>query len=273
MTSALGSLRCSESRTKPATSPSFLPPLLRTLANVIVVDNGSTDGTPEIAARVAEEMGAADRLDVLSYPFQVSRCGPEHLQTPADSVHSLTYFYNWAFSHVGTTYSLKWDGDMLLTEEGEQAFTDLAWQLEGMSRRVYMMRIPLYVESSTKAYADASMRAFETWGWPNRQGFQFGKGFEWEVIEFPTDLSPHRLPDGVCFEIKWLDVDEFSNWSHRAFDSGRVTRKQREWLVFNRLQKEGGPDGVFTIESSGEHVIEAVRRLTVPDWDRLRQTA
>ena len=136
-----------------------------------------------------------------------------------------------------------------------------------------MMRIPLYVESSTKAYVDASMRAFETWGWPNRQGFQFGKGFEWEVIEFPIDLSPHRLPDGVCFEIKWLDVDEFSNWSHREFDSGRVTRKQREWLVFNRLQKEGGPDGVFTIESSGEHVIETVRRLTVPDWDRLRQTA
>ena len=53
--------------------PFVLPPLLRSLAQVIVVDNGSTDGTPEVAARVAEEMGAADRLDVLSYPFQVSR--------------------------------------------------------------------------------------------------------------------------------------------------------------------------------------------------------
>ena len=52
-----------------------------------------------------------------------------------------------------------------------------------------------------------------------------------------------------------------------------MTRKQREWLVYNRLQQEGGPDGVLSIQSSGEHVIETVRRLTVPDWDRLRQTA
>jgi len=27
-------------------------------------------------------------------------------------VHSLTYFYNWSFSHVLTPYALKWDGDM-----------------------------------------------------------------------------------------------------------------------------------------------------------------
>ncbi|HEX2291116.1 MAG TPA: hypothetical protein VHH53_13190, partial [Pseudonocardiaceae bacterium] len=90
--------------------PWVLPGVLRSVEQTIVVDNGSTDGTAEVARRVAEEVGLEERLQVLSYPFAVSRCGPEHLRTFPDSVHSLTYFYNWSFSHVRTRYALKWDG-------------------------------------------------------------------------------------------------------------------------------------------------------------------
>ena len=56
--------------------------------------------------------------------------GTEHLTTPPDSVHSLTHFYNWSFSQVRTTYSMKWDGDMVLTREGIGYLADLSWQLE-----------------------------------------------------------------------------------------------------------------------------------------------
>ena len=249
--------------------PFVLPPLLRTLANVIVVDNGSTDGTPEIAARVAEEMGAADRLDVLSYPFQVSRCGPEHLQTPADSVHSLTYFYNWAFSHVGTTYSLKWDGDMLLTEEGEQAFTDLAWQLEGEDVVLRVPRYGLYVVSDEVALVDTELQNREPWGWPNREGFRFGKGFEWEIQLFPqAGIRWMNLPDGICFEIKWLDLDEFSHWSHREFgETVRTARKQRELAVFEDLTVGQEVPGLISIDRGDRpHVIDTAQRISVPQW-------
>src|SRR5437764_209418 len=92
--------------------PWILPPLLRAVDRVVLVDNGSTDDTIAVAKRAATEAGVPDGLDVRSYPFAVSRCGPEHLDTPADSVHSLTYFYNWSFSLVRTSYALKWDGDM-----------------------------------------------------------------------------------------------------------------------------------------------------------------
>ena len=75
--------------------PFVLPPLLRAAERVILVDNDSSDGTPSLALDVAAKSGAAHRFEVLNYPFSVSRCGPEHLATAADSVHSLTYFYNW----------------------------------------------------------------------------------------------------------------------------------------------------------------------------------
>ena len=68
------------------------------------------------------------------YPHRVARAGGEHLATPATSVHSLTHFYNWCFSHVRTTYSMKWDGDMVLTPEGAGILRDLSWQLQSTRR-------------------------------------------------------------------------------------------------------------------------------------------
>jgi hypothetical protein len=255
--------------------PFVLPPLLRSVSRVLIVDNGSSDGTPDISRSVAAQAGAADRLDVVTYPFAVSRCGTEHLNTPADSVHSLTYFYNWAFSQVHTTYSLKWDGDMLLTMEGERILTDLAWQLEGRSCRVYMMRVPLYVASPELGYADAAKRYFETWGWPNAESVYFAKGLDWEVVRFTAELPDQVLPDGACFELKWLDADEFSNWSDGEFDRNpRVERKAREWHVFSNLRDGRLVGGLvpFTSEGTG-HVIDSVGRTSIPDWGTLRSAA
>ena len=45
-------------------------------------------------------------------------------------------------------------------------------------------------------------------------GFRFGKGFEWEVIEFPSSC-PRIVSPTASASIKWLDLDEFTNWSNR----------------------------------------------------------
>ena len=73
---------------------------------IIIVDNGSTDGTPEVARQIAREHGADDRLDVHLYPFAIAPCGAEHLATAGDSLHSLAYYYNWSFAHVRTRASI-----------------------------------------------------------------------------------------------------------------------------------------------------------------------
>ena len=242
--------------------PWVLPGILRSTEHVIVVDNGSTDGTPEIAREVAGGLGFEEKLELLSYPFSVSRCGPEHLWTYPDSVHSLTYFYNWSFSHVRTRYALKWDGDMVLTPEGEGVLGDLSWQLQGIDAAITMPRDPVYVESERVAYVDPTVGKAEPWGWRNSPEHTFSKAFDWELmLPLPGDVVT-KLPNFVCFELKWLDANEFGHWSHTDFKPEINDRKRREWDLFHALRERASvPEGVVRIESpEGLHVIEHLRR-------------
>jgi glycosyltransferase involved in cell wall biosynthesis len=257
-----------------ATLPFVLPSLLRAVRRVLVVDNESDDGTPELALDLARRHDAADRLEVRTYPFAISRCGSEHLATPADSVHSLTYFYNWSFSHVQTTYALKWDGDMVLTESGVLALQDLAWQVERLQRVVAMPRYPLYVADERTAHLDVWVRNREFWAWPNQQGYEHCKSFEWELLSYPLDQPTLTLPDWTCFELKHLDVDEFAHWSPDDFSaSGRTSRKQREMEVFAALAEGTSLPGLVEIKApDGTHVIDYVRDTWIPqEKPHLRQ--
>jgi hypothetical protein len=175
--------------------PWVLPGLFDAVERIVLVDNGSTDATREVARRVAAECGAVDRLDIRSYPFSVARCGEEHLGTPAESVHSLVYFYNWSFSHVRTGYALKWDADMVLTDAAAQVLRDLAWQLEADQVVVKIPRYPLYVVDDRRAFLDVGMSNCEPWAWPNRPGYSFVKAMEWEQPLWPANLTSLVLPD------------------------------------------------------------------------------
>ena len=248
--------------------PWVLPPLLRAVQRVLVVDNGSTDGTADLARRIASDENAADRLEVHSYPFAVARCGEEHLSTADTSVHSLAYFYNWSFSHVRTAYALKWDADMILTDGGSAALRDLAWQLEASQFVVKIPRYPLYVADERHAFVDAALRNSEPWAWPNRPGYSFVKAMEWEQPLWPEDLPTIVLPEWLCLELKHLDADEFGHWSSTNFDAtARTRRKRREWEVFRALAEGGeAPLGVIPVEApEGRHVVEYVRSTWLPE--------
>ena len=254
--------------------PWVLPPLFRATQHVVVVDNQSDDGTPEVARAVAEQAGAADRLTVTEYPFAVSRCGAEHLGTPEDSVHNLAYFYNWSFAHVNTSYSMKWDGDMVLTAEGVETFADLAWQLENVEAVIAMPRHPLFVESDRVAYLDVYLTNVEEYVFPMGDDYRYVKAYEWELRMVPEGTRRRRLPQGLCVELKYLDSNEFDHWAGiDAFGATeRTMRKQREWEVFHALRdgRHDDIDGVVRIEAPPEfdHVITYVTQKWLPRQQR-----
>ena len=254
--------------------PWVLPPLFDAVQHVVVVDNQSDDGTPDVARRVAEGVGAGSRLTVTSYPFDVSRCGAEHLATPEDSVHNLAYFDNWSFAHVNTAYSMKWDGDMVLTAEGVDTFADLSWQLENVEAVISMPRHPLFVESERVAYLDIYMINVEEYVFPMGDDYRHVKAYEWEMRMVPRHARRMSLPQGLCLELKYLDSNEFDHWvGPDAFGATvRTMRKQREWEVFNAL-REGRADeleGVVRIEAPPEydHVITYATKKWLPHQER-----
>lgn len=248
-----------------------LPPLFTAADHIVVVDNLSEDGTAAEAARVAAAHGRSDQITLTEYPFRVSRCGPEHLATPERSLHSLAYFYNWAFAHARTRYSMKWDGDMVLTREGAATIADVSWQLAPVETVARMPRHPLFVADERVAYLDHGMLNVEPWISPNGPDYTFVKAFEWEMRMSPDRVGHLALPGGMCVELKYLDGDEFGHWSHAdAFaTSERTKRKRREWEVFNALSHGRDIEGVRRIESPDErHVIDYVTQTWLPQASR-----
>ncbi len=257
--------------------PWVLPPLLRSMDEVLVVDNGSTDGTAEVARAVADELGgeAGARLRQASYPFDVARAGAEHLAVHERSVHSLAYFYNWCFAQVGTRYSFKWDGDMVLTREGESSLGDLAWQVGDVQAVIRLPRHALYLDSTDprRGWLDLGLRNVEEWGFPMGPDFVFTKAYEWEVRTTPKHVRTIGLPFGLCVELKYLDGDEFAHWTDPASfaTSARNKRKRREWEVFTALQQDRDAPitGVQAIEAPpGVHVVDHVTRTWLPQAPR-----
>jgi len=214
--------------------------ILPVFDEIHVIDNGSRDDTGEIVRRLQRSGDGGAKILLHSYPFRVGRFGPEHDETPADSLHSLVYFTNWSLSRCTRRYACKWDADMVLAREQRGAFRDLlgglgsgwpaAWSLAGQT--VY--RTPDGAFLAPRGEVNREVRIA-----PCGYSIRFHKREHWEQLIRPRWLRTHHLAPVCFYELKFLDEEEFDHWSTTEF---RSPRKRREWASFQRL-REGRWDG------------------------------
>jgi len=74
---------------------------------IIIALNNSTDKTKEIVSNIN-----SNKIKIYQYPFKLRPNGPGHKKNnPEDSLHSISYYYNWCMSKTSMSHICKWDGD------------------------------------------------------------------------------------------------------------------------------------------------------------------
>ena len=106
---------------------------------VVIVDNGSTDGTPGIIEALRREYPAKVRCH--RYPHPIARVGTETWELlsgprPGAALRLSGAFYNWCLRRCSHPFVLKWDGDMIASAGLHRALDD--WRRS--SHLVLMMR-------------------------------------------------------------------------------------------------------------------------------------
>jgi len=194
----------------------------------------------------------------------VARAGVEHLAVH-EVVHSLTYFYNWCFAQVETTYSWKWDGGMVLTTRASVRCGTRAGRCAG-SRSSSGCPGTVRTWRTRGAFLDLGWRNREEEGFPTGPDLVYAKAFEWEIRQTPNyAYAGWPLPDLLCVELEHLHGDEFAHRTVPASfaSSWHNQRKRREWEF--RARCGSGPDGVVEVTAPpGVHVVDHVTRTWLP---------
>jgi hypothetical protein len=100
----------------------FLGAAVRSIASlvdeVVIIDNASTDATPEVIRELIRELPA---VRAVAYPYRVARAGREHLTAVCEGnghpYRRLSTYSTWALHQCRYPFVLTWDADMLAGPE------------------------------------------------------------------------------------------------------------------------------------------------------------
>ena len=228
-----------------------LASIIDVFSEIVFVDNGSTDRTVDVVNEFARRNDPFGKVKLFDYPFGIARLGDEHNATPADSVRSLSHYYNWCLSKCTCNYVCKWDADMLLHPDYREAFRNLARTVPFGPPVMIPFGIQTIYKNSNgdfflaKGEVNEELRIF-----PNSAAVMFVKADRWEWIDAKTRISWRLLPFVGAYEVKDVRRDEFSHWTDTANfpEGGRKVRELRNYRLVESGQATGemfdnlGPD-------------------------------
>jgi hypothetical protein len=193
---------------------------------IVLIDNASTDRTLEIARAFKIHEDKDDKIKIYFYPFTIARCGDENYLTPEDSVHGVTYYYNWALSKCSCRYVCKWDGDMVLRREVRESFRRFLKQIQtGKTCGWIVYGQTVYRDGQRQYYLAKDEINGEIAIFPNHINTRYRKVDLFELLSSNPPLTQAKL-DGVTFyELKFTDEDEFSHWSSSDIPTARKKRE------------------------------------------------
>jgi hypothetical protein len=98
--------------------------IARAVDEIVLIDNRSTDGTPEVMEDLARAHGP--KVVLLSYPHEIRKVGRETWElasnpSTAHSPHLSSTYYTWCLDRCTKPFVLKWDGDMIARPVFSQA--------------------------------------------------------------------------------------------------------------------------------------------------------
>ncbi|MGH7769464.1 MAG: glycosyltransferase [Candidatus Binatia bacterium] len=220
-----------------------LASILDVFDEIVFINNGSLDRTAAIVREFQEQFDPTGKIKAYVYPFRIARLGPEHFNTPADSVHSIVYYYNWGLSLCTRTWVFKWDGDMVLNAAAKPSFLrhmrdvqaepESCWWLCGQT---------VYRDPAGAFYLATDEMPGEIRFFPNGGNPRFHKRDLHEVLRRRPRLKMIQTENEPLFyELKFTDVDEFSHWGLAEIPTPRKQREQRNFKLVKSGQADEGP--------------------------------